>query len=268
MKQKKLDAHAHIYPAAIADKACANLEKFYQITVHSKGTYEDLCNQLDQNGFCGMFFLCVATNPHQVPKVNDTIAHATAQARQNGFEAYGFMGMHQDYSAMADEVERCAAMGLTGVKIHPDIQAVDIDDRRLYPLYESIEGKMPLFLHMGDAREQYQYSKAQKLVHVLKDFPKLKVLAAHLGSYADWDNAACLYGHENVWYDLSSSLWALTPERAVELIEKCGYDRVLFGTDYPIYHIRDYDALFARLPLSEKQREDIYYHNAMRFLRA
>ena len=267
MEYKKFDAHTHIYPEAIAEKACINLGKFYSFTVHGAGTYPALCGELKENGFDGMFLLCVATNAHQVQKVNDTIVEAVAHAREQGLDAYGFMGMHQDYENMAAEVERCHAMGLTGAKLHPDIQACDIDDKRFYPLYEALQRyNMPIFLHMGDKRPEYRYSMASKLKKVLDDFPALKAVAAHFGSYSEWDNAKCLYGHPNVWYDLSSALWALTPEQALTLIKRCGYDRVMFGTDYPVYHVRDYEELFDKLDLNEEQKQDIYYNNAMRFL--
>ncbi|MBQ8696676.1 MAG: amidohydrolase, partial [Clostridia bacterium] len=138
MKFKKFDAHTHIYPEAIAEKACINLGKFYDFTVHGAGTYPALCTELKENGFNGMFLLCVATNAHQVQKVNDTIAGAVTHAREQGFETYGFMGMHQDYEDMAGEVERCRNLGLIGAKIHPDIQGCDIDDKRFYPMYEAL----------------------------------------------------------------------------------------------------------------------------------
>lgn len=268
MQYKKFDAHAHIYPEAVAEKANENLGKFYDFTVRCAGTYSDLEKQIIDNGFSGMFLLSVATSARQVEKVNDAGAAALRQARAKGLEAYSFMAMHQDYVDMAAEVDRCEKLGFTGVKIHPDIQEVNIDDDRFMKLYECIEGRMPLFLHMGDSRAEYQYSHADRLAKILDLFPKLKVIAAHFGSYSVWDNAQCLYGRENVWYDLSSALWCLSPEHAKTLIERCGYERVMFGTDYPIYSLKDYSALFERLDLTERQRADIYYNNAMRFLQA
>lgn len=267
MKFKKFDAHTHIYPEAIAEKACINLGKFYDFTVHGAGTFPALCSELKENGFDGMFLLCVATNASQVQKVNDTVADAVSSAREQGFDTYGFFGMHQDYENKPDEVERCRKAGFLGAKLHPDIQACDIDDKRFYPMYEALEGRMPLFLHMGDKRPEYRFSHADKLKKVLNDFPKLKVIAAHMGSYAEWDNASCLYGNENVWYDISSTMWATTPENALELVKRCGYDRVMFGTDYPIHHIRVYEDMFDKLALTDEQKQDIYYNNAMNFLK-
>lgn len=264
---KRIDAHTHIYPEAIADKACVNLGKFYNFKVHGKGTESDLFSQLISTGFDGAFILGVATNPHQVKSVNDGIASAVANGRKKGLEIYGFAGMHQDYDNAEAEVERAHEDGLVGFKLHPDIQRVDIDDRRLYRLYEAIEGRMPLVLHMGDDRAEYRYSEPKKLQKIARDFPRLHISASHLGGYKAWDEAKCLYGLDNIWYDLSSALWAMTPERAAELIKACGLERVMYGSDYPVYNLADYHTLFKKLSLPEESLGDIYYENAKRFIK-
>ena len=138
----------------------------------------------------------------------------------------------------------------------------------MFELCEIIEGRIPLYLHMGDNRPQYRYSEPRKLSRLLERFPKLEVVAAHLGGYMAWDEAVAeLAGRPNVWYDTSSALWAMTPERAVELIHAYGSDRVMFGTDYPVKNLDDELSRFMRLELSEPEREDILYNNAKRFLK-
>ena len=138
----------------------------------------------------------------------------------------------------------------------------------MYELCEIIEGRMPLYLHMGDPRPEYRFSEPKKLAKLLDRFPKLEVAAAHLGGYGAWDEAEReLAGRPNVWFDTSSSLWAMTPERAVELIHAYGSDRVMYGTDYPIKEQSDELSRFFKLDLTEKEREDILYNNAKRFLR-
>ena len=273
---KVIDSHVHIYPEAISDKACDALGRFYEFSIQGGGTYADLEYQsrrfrIGEPGFqgemSGFMLLGVATTPHQVTKVNDSLAQAVAGARGHGFECWGFAGMHQDYPDFEAEVARAEALGLTGIKIHPDIQGVDIDDPRLLKLYEIIEGRMPIFLHMGDCRPQYRFSEPKKLAKVLKMFPKLKAVAAHYGGYQAWDEARdCLWGNPNVWYDCSSSLWAMTPEKARELTLGCGEDRVMYGTDYPVYSLIPYYQLFEKIDLTDDQRRKVLYDNAKSFI--
>ncbi|MBQ8551520.1 MAG: amidohydrolase family protein [Clostridia bacterium] len=265
---KIFDIHTHTYPEAIAEKAVASLNVFYEFTSEGKGTYAELAENCKENGVAGMLLFSVATNPKQVQKVNDSIAALVQKSRDDGFETVGFMGIHQDYPDFAGEVERAAALGLRGVKLHPDIQGIDIDDNKLMALYEIIEGRMPLYMHMGDPRPKYRFSEPKKLARVLDRFPKLEVVAAHLGGYCAWDEAAvCLAGRPNVWYDTSSALWVLTPEKAGELIHKFGTDRVMFGTDYPVKNTAGEIDRFMKIDLTEKEREDIFYNNAKRFLK-
>ncbi|MGM9652735.1 MAG: amidohydrolase family protein [Eubacteriales bacterium] len=264
---KVFDIHTHTYPEAIAERAVENLGRFYDFVPEGKGTYADLSAQAPENNIRGFLLFSVATNPHQVPKVNDCIASLVQKSRAEGYLTVGFAGMHQDYPDFAGEIERAVRLGLRGVKLHPDIQGIDIDDPKLLPLYEIVEGRMPICFHMGDNRPQYRFSEARKLRHVLEMFPRLEVIAAHLGGYRAHEEAIeYLAGHENVWYDTSSSLWYLSPGEAASIIGKLGTDRVMFGTDYPVKNPAAELALFSRLPLTDAQREDILWNNAIRFL--
>ena len=265
---KIFDIHTHTYPEAIAEKAVTSLNAFYEFVCEGKGTYADLEANGLANNVKGMLLFSVATNAHQVQKVNDSIAALAQKSRDDGFETVGFMGMHQDYPDFATEVDRAEALGLRGVKIHPDIQGVDIDSPRMMELYEIIEGRMPLYLHMGDNRPQYRFSEAKKLARVLDRFPKLEVVAAHLGGYNAWeDGINYLAGRPNVWYDTSSAVWFITPEYAGELIRKLGTDRVMFGTDYPVKTTKGEIERILKIDLTEQEREDIFYNNAKRFLK-
>lgn len=264
---KVFDIHTHTYPEAIAERATENLGKFYNFKVQGKGTYCDLESQAEENGVGGYLLFSVATNARQVEKVNSTIAELVRLSRTHGFLCEGFMGMHQDFPDFEGEVARGETLGLKGVKLHPDIQMVDIDDKRLLPLYSIIEGRMPLYLHMGDDRPEYRYSEAAKLLRVLEMFPRLEVVAAHLGGYRAWgESVPLLAGHERVWYDTSSSLWVLSPEDATKIISKLGSERVMFGTDYPVASTSEELERFFKLGLNDRERENILWNNAVQFL--
>ena len=264
--RKLFDFHTHIYPEKIASKASVNLGNFYNFVVEGAGTYEGLERVGAEAGARGFLLLGVATNPSQVHSVNDFIADTVKLSRSRGFHTYGFLGMHQDHPDFAAELDRSVALGLSGVKIHPDIQGVDIDDRRLFELYSMMEGKLPLYLHMGDDRPQYRFSSPEKLVRVLDEFPRLTVVAAHLGGYRSWDSATeFLAKRENVWYDTSSALWAMTTEYANEVISKLGTERIMFGTDYPVKNTAEEVERVLALDLTDDEREDIFWNNAAGF---
>lgn len=265
--KKIFDIHTHIYPERIADKASVNLGKFYNFVVEGKGTYAHLEEQGSAAGVDGFLLLGVATNPTQVMSVNDFIAETVKNSRSRGFESFGFMGMHQDYPDFASELDRATDIGLSGIKIHPDIQGVNIDDDRLMELYYLAEGKLPVYFHIGDDRPEYQFSSPDKLVNILKQFPRLQVVAAHLGGYKAWEDSLPLLAHrENVWYDTSSALWAMSTEYAKDVVTCLGIERLMFGTDYPVKTTDEELERLFRLGLSDDQIDDILWNNASRFL--
>ena len=127
---------------------------------------------------------------------------------------------------------------------------------------------MILWLHVGDAREQINASSPERVARIAEGFPALKIVAAHFGGYREWEKAEeCLIGRfGNVYYDCSSSLWDMTPERGKYLIEKCGTDRVMFGSDYPAITPAVSLAEFLRLDLTEEVRDAVLYKNFMRIV--
>ena len=264
---KVFDIHTHTYPEAIADRAVESLGRFYDFVPEGRGTYADLSAHAPACDVRGFLLFSVATNAHQVEKVNSTIAALAEKSRGEGYTTVGFAGMHQDFPDFEGEMKRAYDMGLRGVKLHPDIQGIDIDDPKLLPLYDMLQGWMPVYFHIGDDRPQYRFSEPKKLRRVLDMFPKLEVVAAHLGGYKASEEAIeYLSGHERVWYDTSSALWYLSTAEAERIISRLGHERVMFGSDYPVMYPASDLERFMKIPMTAAQREDILWNNAMRFL--
>lgn len=268
---KIFDAHTHVYPEKIAEKAIANLGGFYNYEVEKSGTFDDLCACSAENGVCGFLLLTVATNARQVPKINDYAALCLKTAKERGFSSAAFGGIHQDMtdSEKEAEVTRCKEMGISGFKIHPDIQEVYIDDRSMYPFYEMLcANDLPITFHMGDCRAQYPFSHPARLLRILNDFPRLRVIAAHFGGYTVWDEAVeLLAGREGLKFDSSSSLSYMATEKAEKIIGKLGAENIMFGTDSPSLGIEGELERFRRLSLTGKEKEIILWNNAAEFLK-
>lgn len=255
---KIFDAHCHIYPAMIAQKAALATADFYEgLGISLDGTVQTL---FAHSGEITMHLVqSVATTAHQVQSVNNFIAREVAQFPDR---LYGFGTLHPDSTAA--DIEQIKDLGLHGVKLHPDIQRFALDDPRIFALCEQLEGELTLLVHAGDIR--YDFSNPNRLVPLLKRFPKLKVIGAHFGGHSVWDEAVKqLAGKfENLWVDCSSSFFALSKERARELIYAYGTDRVLFGTDYPMWSPKEELKVFRSLELDPDVEEDILWNNAAR----
>ena len=71
---KIFDVHTHTYPEAISEKAVCALNAFYDFVSEGDGTYRGLTKGAKEAGVEGFLLFSVATNAHQVKKVNDGIA--------------------------------------------------------------------------------------------------------------------------------------------------------------------------------------------------
>ena len=256
-----IDIHAHIFPDKIAEKATKGIEQFYDIKMDTVGSVSNLAKEGECAGIDRFVVHSVATTAAQVESINRFIVSAVEQYPD---KLVGFATMHPDYEGIQTEIEWAMEHGLAGVKIHPDFQKFLIDDEKAFPLYECIEGRIPLLVHTGDYR--YEYSKPERMARVMDRFPKLDVIGAHFGGWSVWEQAAEIFAGRRIWVDTSSSLYAITPETARKLIDAYGVDRVLFGSDFPMWRPTEELDRFLQIPLSEEEREKILWKNAAELL--
>ena len=255
-----IDFHAHIYPDKIAEKATNATGGFYGITPACLGTSEALLREGKSVGINGFVLLPVATRPEQAQRINTFIrdevnAHA---------EFHGFGTLHPDSATMLEEAEYILRSGLLGVKLHPDTQGFNTDDKRLFEVYDYLQGRGTLIVHCGDKR--FDYSHPRRLKKVIDNFPKLRIIAAHLGGWSLFDEAFALLKNSGCFLDISSCTMFLPPEKVAKYI--CGYgaDRVLFGTDFPLWSPESEVKAFQKLPLKSTEFEKIAYKNALRVI--
>ncbi|MGN0589678.1 MAG: amidohydrolase family protein [Ruminiclostridium sp.] len=261
---KIFDAHVHIYPDKIAEKATISIGEFYDLNMTSNGTIANLLSNCDKVGVSKCLVHSVATTHEQVEKINNFLI---ASVRANPQRFVGFAALHpsMDLKETEKEVDRVISEGLKGIKLHPDFQHFNIDDKHAMEMYEVIDGRIPILFHVGDSR--YSFSDPERLAVVAKRFPKQKVICAHLGGYQKWERGVkCLSDLPNVYTDECSSLPFLTPETAREYILAFGTDRVFFGTDYPMWNVEEELERFDRIDLSDSDREKILYNNIAGFL--
>lgn len=257
------DAHAHIYPEKIAEKATESVGKFYGVHMAvEEGTSDALLVNGSKIG-CEKYLVCsVATTLKQVPSITEFIAGECAKHP----EFIGLGAYHQEVEDPAALLDRVEELGLRGIKIHPDFQRFNIDDPAVMPLYKELAKRdMPILIHMGDNR--YDYSAPRRLMNVLEEVPDLTALAAHFGGYRAWDKAEAVLHGTNVYYDTSSSLWWLSPEHANELVHHYGVERMMFGVDYPMWNHAEEFRRFMALGLTEEENKAVLYDNFARLFK-
>ena len=256
-----IDAHAHIFPEKIAENATINIGHFYDIPMDSCGISDKLIES-GRKINTALYLVCsTATTPKQISHINEFIA---AECDRHP-EFYGFGTTHPDSDDIAADVEQIKSLGLHGVKLHPDFQEFNADSPEAFKIYEAIEGQLPLLIHCGDNR--YDYSAPERIAAIHKNFPKLKLIAAHLGGYQRWDEAEkLLRGLDGVKFDVSSSLAFLTPEKAAHIVRTYGVENCFFGSDFPMWNHEDEFGRFLKLGFTPEENRKILADNFKEFL--
>lgn len=257
-----IDFHAHIYPDKIAEKASHSVGDFYTIPMQKVGSVEALFQSGKPAGVERFVVQSVATVPRQVESINNFI-HDTCLEHPNSL--IGFGTIHPDMENPLDEIERCLQMGLCGIKIHPDVQRFYMDDPAMFPIYDAIQGRVPILIHCGDYR--YDFSHPRRLAHILDEFPRLEVVGAHFGGWSLWDLAMEYLLQRRCWLDTSSSFAFLGRVRTREIIRAYGADRIVFGDDFPMWDHQDEIDQLLSLELSAEEYDLIFHQNAKRILR-
>ncbi len=257
-KYKIIDAHCHIYPDKIAEKASLSTGRFYDIEMSYDGKVSTLKEVGERGGIDHYIVQSVATKPEQVSSINRFIALSVAES---GGKMTGLGTLHPDSPDQKADVEELISLGLKGVKLHPDIQGFKIDDWRCLKIYELCEGKLPILFHTGDKR--YDMSNPNRLVPILDTYTELTVIGAHFGGYSVWERAEKeLPKYKKLYVDCSSSFFAMNDDEIKTAIKAFGPDRILFGTDYPMWDAKAEVQRLLSLGLSDEDYEKIFHKNA------
>ena len=260
-----IDFHTHAFPEKIAVRAVTKLAcDAGGLVPQTDGTVSSLKQQMAVDGVDISVVHSIATNPHQQTKVND---FAMEINRDPCVEAFG--SVHPDAPGALEELERIAAGGLKGVKLHPEYQGFYADDPKMQPIYRKISqlGLITLF-HAG---QDYGFAPPyhampEHLLGVLKwlDSP---VVAAHWGGYGCRFEVLEKLCGAPLWFDLSFGYCSMPKPTAQAIVDKHGTDRLLFGSDMPWHRPAWEMRLLNSLDLSEDDREKIFWRNASQLLK-
>ena len=260
-----IDTHNHICPDKVAPLI---FKKLAEEGFKPHGTFmvQDLLSTLDRCSIAGAVVFNVAERPSLVQAANDFLVNVC-----DGQKLIGLGTIHPDYENFHDELDRCKAMGLMGVKVSSLFQDFFADEERMLRIYQKLcDNDMIAYFHVGkDPVSPAAEAKTspQRLARVLEMFPKLKVVAAHLGGLEMLEEAEkYLWGKElyldTTWYP---SVELLNPDMITRLIKKHGAEKIFFGTDYPFSDTQKQIDWILKLPISDEEKERILWKNANEF---
>ena len=259
-----IDAHTHIYPEKIAEKATIAIGKFYDIEMEMPaGTTDRLVEDGKKAGVTKFVVHSVATTAHQVGSINEFI---NSELKRHD-EFIGFMTLHQDLNEdeIDSEVDKCIKLGFKGVKLHPDFQKFYIDGEPAQKFYKIIGDRLPILLHVGDDR--YDFSEPERLIKMAKKYRNTTFISAHFGGYRCWHKSHLYKGFDNVYFDTCSSLPFIDSKTAKDIIYNLGVEKFFFATDFPMWDAEKELKRFLDIKLTEKEREMILSKNIKNLLK-
>lgn len=257
------DIHTHCFPDAIAEKALQKLSYASGGVVPAgNGSFSSLCRSMKNEGVDGFSVLNIATNAHQMKKVNDFAAY------QKQMGAYAFGSVFPDAPDATEELGRIKELGLYGVKLHPDYQRFFVDDEKMIPIYKEISrlGLCVVFHAGQDFGFPAPYRcTPDRMSRALKhlDCP---VIAAHWGGLCMGEEVLKYLCGLPLYLDTSFGYGAKPRMEAMQIIEKHGISRLLFGSDFPWHTPKNELRFLQTLELSDAEREDICINNAAKLL--
>jgi len=225
-----VDMHVHAFPDAVAARAIPDLAREGGVVPATDGTLRGLVASMDRAGIATSVVCSVATRPAQFERILEW------SVANDGDRLAMLPSVHPASPDAAGQVRRVAEAGLRGIKLHPYYQDFAIDEPRMTPIYEAAQDLGLVVVCHGGFDFAYPRARVADPVRtrrVIDAFPGLKLVAAHLGGWDDWDEVERHLLGRPVWLDTSFSLAYLPDDRARRLLAAHPAGRILFGTDSP-----------------------------------
>lgn len=270
-----IDVHVHQHTG---QRARQNETQFADAArlFHSEHRPEPLADLYGRLGGMAVIFDVDAETRTGLAIANEEIA-ATVQQSSGRLLGFGSVDPWKGTVAL-QEVERCHALGLKGMKFQPITQAFHVNDRRFYPLWDLCQDLgMVVTIHEGTTGIgsgtpggrglHLKYARPiPDLDDIAGDFPGLTVIAAHPGWPWHTELLAVARHKSNVFIDLSGWAPRYWPADTVQYMRSVMPEKFLFGSDYPLLTPERWLQEFAQIEVKEAVREQVLKENAVAVL--
>ncbi len=146
--------------------------------------------------------------------------------------------VHPQDPARFQKLRLYAAAGARIIKFHPTMQRAYPDSDVMMELYSECERLgLIVFFHCGRAgiepESTHRYAMPRHYEEALKTYPNLQFVLGHSGARDVAEALPLAVHYENVWLDTHGQGVSILHD----MLRKTGGERMLFGTDWPFYHL-------------------------------
>ena len=168
-------------------------------------------------------------------------------------------------------------LGMLGLHFHPIMGHFSVDDRKLYPLWETINAlRAPVMIDVGTTGmgagmpgglgAVIRHAHPAAIDQLAADFPNLSIVAAHPGWPWTEEMIAVALHKGNVSWELSGWAPKYFPDPLKRDIRSRLKDKIMFGSDYPSIPYERLLREWRELGYSDELMEKIFHGNAERIL--
>ena len=258
----RIDVHTHIWPDRIAAAVLENMTGTFGYPAVGVNTVDGIKSHMRESGVDKSVVLGVVERPEQVERANDWLI----SIQDDMLVPFG--AMHPDMDDAAGEVRRLREAGIRGIKVHPMVNQFYPDDPRMFSVYEEMGEHMVVEVHSGRWAHTQPgdtiWAEPFRIMNVVRQFPKLKVIALHLGGFYMLDEAEReLIGRDNILIDTTwpPALKEVGTATLTAIINKHGPGKVCFGTDFPLADMAQESQFIESLPVPDADKERILGEN-------
>ena len=152
-----------------------------------------------------------------------------------------------------------------GIKIHPEEHVYFIGEyaREIFAFAARFDAVV--LTHSG-----HVHSLPADIVPFVNDHPNVRLILAHIGCSEGFDRTLQVRGiqmarHENVYAD-TSSMNSISPRLIEWAVKEVGAEKILFGTDTPLYYTAMQRARIDHADLADATKKMILRDNAAQLL--
>lgn len=236
-----IDFHTHMFPDAIAAAALRQLEQNARdisgeqagIHPHTDGTANGLAESANRAGIDVCVVMPIATSVKPSETLNTFAAAIDARP---GLRSFG--SVHPRCPRWQEELERVRALGLRGIKLHPEYQDFFVDSPEGQAVVrEAARLGLWVLFHAGEdvGIAPPVHCTPERVARLRQAVPEAKLILAHMGGYRLWKQVLPLLPALGAWLDTSFCIpnHPEAHELLARVLRENGPEHVLFGTDSP-----------------------------------
>ena len=236
----------------------------------SRSSTQTIPNLLHEMDVCGVERASIMPIAFDLPFGDDLTERWIQAINTAGARERLILGcsVHPKDPARFTRLREYAAEGARIIKFHPTMQRAYPDSDVMMELYAECERLgLIVFFHCGRAgiepESTHRYALPRHYDAALKTYPKLQFILGHAGARDVAEAIPLAERYDNTWLDTHGQ--GVTTLH--DMLRRTGGERMLFGTDWPFYHLA---ASLAKILIitenNPQQRYALLRGNAQRLL--